>query len=304
MSAATRAPATETAPAQALLPEWEGVPVGEWARRLKVATAEFHERTGSTSDRAAALVRAGRPLPVLVVADRQTAGRGRRGRRWASDSPSGLWFTAAHAFPASRPTPPQPRRRGNPSEAPRGPAGAGTLPLRIGLAVARAVESAAPDLRVQVKWPNDLLVAGRKLGGVLCERAGAAALAGVGLNLNHPADALPTGPGLRATSIAAETGRPVPRDRVLEAVWAAMETVWPGPARSLPPSERAALDRRSPLTGRPVTVDGVIRLRSGRARAVRQMNAVGGRLCPDGSLELVDPDGAWVRLVAGSARPR
>lgn len=267
---------------------WEGVSVGDWARRLKVATAEFHDRTDSTSDRAAALVRAGRPLPLLVVADRQTAGRGRRGRRWASDSPSGLWFTVAHAFPG-----------------PRGPSGAWTLPLRIGLAAARAVESAAPGIRVQVKWPNDLLVGGRKLGGVLCERAGGAALVGVGLNLNHPADELPTGPGLRATSIAAETGRSVRRGRVLEAVWAAMEVVWSRPApRTLPPVERAALDRRSPLTGRPVAVDGVIRLRSGRAQAVQRMNAVGGRLCPDGSLELVDSKGARVRLVAGSARPR
>lgn len=267
------------------LTDWEGVAVREWARRLGVATAEFHERTGSTSDCAAALVRAGRPLPVLVVADRQTTGRGRRGRRWESDSPCGLWFTAAHPFPAPRPAP-------------------GALPLRIGLAVARALESVAPRVRVQVKWPNDLLVQGRKLGGVLCERTGVAALAGVGLNLNHPADALPTVPGLPATSIAAETGQPVPRGRVLEAVWAAMETVWRQPARAIPPSERAALDRRSPLTGRPVAVDGVLRLRSGQARAVRRMNAVGGRLCPDGSLELVDPEGARVRLVAGSARPQ
>lgn len=283
---------------------WEGVSVGDWARRLKVATAEFHDRTDSTSDRAAALVRAGRPLPLVVVADRQTAGRGRRGRRWASDSPSGLWFTVAHAFPASRPTPPRTRRHGEPPEGPRGPSGAWTLPLRIGLAAARAVESAAPGIRVQVKWPNDLLVGGRKLGGVLCERAGGAVLVGVGLNLNHPADELPTGPGLRATSIAAETGRSVRRGRVLEAVWAAMEVVWSGPARTLPPVERAALDRRSPLTGRPLAVDGVIRLRSGRAQAVQRMNAVGGRLCPDGSLELVDSKGARVRLVAGSARPR
>lgn len=281
MTTSSRAAGSAGAAARDLLAEWEGVAVGEWARCLGAATAEFHGCTGSTSDRAAALVRSICPLPVLVVADRQTAGRGRRGRRWASDSPSGLWFTVAHAFPA-----------------------AGALPLRIGLAVARALESVAPGIRVQVKWPNDLLVAGRKLGGVLCERVGDAALAGVGLNLNHPPDALPTGPGLRATSIAAEAGQPVRRGRVLEAVWAAMEVVWSRPASAIPPPERSALDRRSPLTGRPVAVEGVIRLGSGRAKAVRSMNAVGGRLCPDGSLELVDPDGARVRLVAGSARPR
>lgn len=182
------------------------------------------------------------------------------------------------------------------------PAAGAALPLRIGLAVARALESAAPGIRVQVKWPNDLLVAGRKLGGVLCERVGDAALAGVGLNLNHPPGALPTGPGLRATSIAAEIGRPVSRGRVLEAVGDAMEVVWRRPASAIPPAERSALDRRSPLAGRPVAVEGVIRLRSGRAKAVGGMNAVGGCLCPDGSLELVNADGARVRLVAGSAR--
>lgn len=281
MTTSARVPGSAGTAATELLAEWEGVSVGEWARRLGVATAEFHGCTGSTSDRAAALVRAGQPLPVLVVADRQTAGRGRRGRRWTSASPSGLWFTVAHSFPA-----------------------AGALPLRIGLAVARALESVEPGIRVQVKWPNDLLIAGGKLGGVLCERVSDAALVGVGLNLNHPQDALPTAPGLRATSIAAEVGRPVSRGRVLEAVRDAMEVVWRRPASAIPPPERTALERRSPLTGRPVAVEGVIRLRSGRAKAVRGMNAVGGRLCSDGSLELVDAAGARVRLVAGSARPR
>lgn len=303
MRAGARGAGAATAAHPKLLAEWEGATVGEWARRLGVATVELHGRVGSTSDRAAALVRAGRALPALVVADRQTAGRGRRGRRWASDSPWGLWFTVARAAPR---TPPEvadgAALPGEPKPAPKD--AAGTLPLRIGLAVARALESVAPGVHVQVKWPNDILVAGRKLGGVLCERAAGAVVAGIGLNLNHPSDALPKGLGLPATSIVAETGRQAPRGRVLTAAWEAMEVVWKRPEQAIPQRERIALDRRSSLAGRPVAVEGVVRLRSGRAKAVHSMPAVAGGVRPDGSLELVAPDGDRVLLVAGSASPR
>lgn len=263
-----------------LLPEWEDRDAREWARRLGAATAEFYGRIGSTSDRARELVRERRPLPALVVADRQTAGRGRHGRHWESDAPTGLWLTVVLAVARSAP--------------------ASVLPLRIGLAMARALESVAPGFRAQVKWPNDLTAPGGKLGGVLCERVGDALLAGIGVNLNHSRADLPSGLAAPATSLFLETGRTISRGDALSAVWGATVAACARPGHSLSPDEVAALDRRSPLRGRPVVVDGVA-LRPGEgARRVRSLRAVASGVAPDGSLLLRDDSGARARLLAGS----
>ena len=277
--AVTRLSSAVETPARPLA-SWENRDAREWARRLGAETAEFHERITSTSDRARELVQAGRPLPALVVADRQTAGRGRRGRRWESDAPLGLWLTVAVAAAPSTP--------------------ASVLPLRIGLAVARVLELLVPGFRALVKWPNDLTAAGGKLGGVLCERVGDAVLAGIGLNLNHSRSDLPSGLEAPATSLLLETGRTVPRGEALPAVWTAATAVCARPGDAVPPGELAALDRRSPLLGRPVVVDGVVLDPQGGARAVRSLHAVAGGVTADGSLVLRDEHGAGVHLVAGS----
>lgn len=266
-----------------LLSEWEGRTAQDWARRLGAATAEFHARITSTSDRARELVRRRRPLPALVVADRQTAGRGRQGRHWESDAPTGVWLTVAMAAAPSAP--------------------AAVLPLRIGLAAARALESVAPGFRAQVKWPNDLIAPGGKLGGVLCERAGDALLAGIGVNLNHSRADLPSGLAAPATSLFLETGRATSRGSALSAMWTAVAAACASPDATLAPAEIAALDRRSPLRGRPVVVDGVALGPDGGARTVRSVRAVAGGVTPDGSLllqGLQDDSGARARLVAGS----
>lgn len=282
---------------------WEGQDVQEWARRLGAPTAEFHARIDSTNDRARELVRAGLPLPALVVADRQSAGRGRRGRRWESDTPLGLWLTVAVATAPS--------------------STAHILPLRIGLAVARALESLVPDLRLAIKWPNDLTAGGGKLGGVLCERVGDALLAGIGLNLAHSRADLPPGLETPATSVLLETGQRLSRGRALPSVWTAATAACrtsapngalaptgalapsgaPSPSDALAPTERAALDRRSPLLGRRVVVDGVVLGPQGDARSVRSLSAVAGGLAPDGSLHVRDDQGVAARLVTGSVTP-
>lgn len=130
----------------------------------------------------------------LVVADTQTGGRGRRERAWAS--PPGLNVYASMIV-----------------DAPPGPAG--LLVYAAGLAVADAAESIA-GLRPFLKWPNDLMIARRKLCGILCESIGVAnglrVVVGVGLNVNAVADDF--GPELRAsaTSLAIETGRTFDRN--------------------------------------------------------------------------------------------
>lgn len=277
------------------LDSWEGRSAHAWARRLGVTTAEFHTRLGSTSDRARELGEEGL-LPAIVLADRQTAGRGRRGRRWASDTARGLWFTVARAAPGSA---------------------TATLPLRIGLAVSRALDSVAPEVRTDVKWPNDLMVEGRKLGGILCEHASCTLpargipprggchdgllLAGIGINLNQRLQELPAGLIPPATSMRLLSGRPESRARVLERLADELQAVWSRPAAEIPPDELEALNARSSLRGRRLSVNGVVRHSSGPPRKVEALSAAGDLLLKDGSLVVRDDSGAGLRLIAGSA---
>lgn len=269
-----------------VLASWEGRTAAEWAVRLGVAAAEFHSRIGSTSDRARRLAGDGGGLPAIVVADRQLQGRGRQGRRWVSDSSRGLWFTAVH-------------------EADR--IGVEVLPLRVGLAVALALESVVPSVRIGVKWPNDLVAAGRKLGGILCERVPGAVLIGVGLNLNHLPDEL-SAVTPAATSLRLECGHEVSRAAVLASAAQRLGQLCADPAAVIPAPELEVLNARSPLNGRPLSVSGVVRdsTRGPNAtrnpRAVEEFAATAEGLLPDGSLEVRDRAGKRWRLIAGTVQ--
>ncbi len=272
-----------------LLDRWEGRSAHAWADRLGVATAEFHARIGSTSDRARVLGEEGRPLPAVVLADRQTTGRGRQGRRWASDSVRGLWFTVARAGPGDARAP---------------------LPLRIGLAVARALDAVAPEVGTEVKWPNDIMVEGRKLGGILCEHTGRALLVGIGINVNQRLRELPSGLTPPATSLLIESGRPASRAQILERLADELQAVWSRPAGEIaageiaaggiPADELEALNARSALRGRRLSVSGVVRHSSEPPRRVEAFSAAGDVLLADGSLTVRDDSGARLRLIAGS----
>ena len=128
---------------------------------------EVHPEVDTTNRLAARL-----PVWHAVRADTQTAGRGRTGRAWTSDR-GGLWLSAVVPCPG-------PRGRW------------ALLPLAVGWALLDALqEFGVSDLRL--RWPNDLLVGGRKLAGILMERHSAdTAVVGLGLNVfNHPEDAAP-----------------------------------------------------------------------------------------------------------------
>ena len=158
--------------------DYDGVAAVELARRMGVPRVLALRETPSTLDLAHAAAAAGTPAGTLVVADRQTSGRGRHGRSWSSDAGAGVWLTVV--------------------ERDVDPAALPVLPVRLGLAAARVLDDFADD-RVRLKWPNDLYVGARKLAGVLVEaRWHAASLAwiavGLGVNVVAPADvALATG---------------------------------------------------------------------------------------------------------------
>ena len=136
---------------------------------------------GSTNDEVAARARAGAPGGVVVVADRQTAGRGRRGRTW--DAPAGSSLLVSVLL---RPPAPAPHQ----------------AVMAAGLAAVDACHSTS-GARPSLKWPNDLVVDGRgKLAGILAEAAGDGVVVGLGLNVDWGPAPLPPG----ATSLAAMAG--------------------------------------------------------------------------------------------------
>jgi len=144
------------------------------------------------------------PEGLVVVADEQTAGRGRRGHTWFSPPGAGLYVSVVLAPAAARVD----------------PARATTLTtLAAGVAVAEGIEGAT-GLRVDVKWPNDLHASGRKLAGILAEAAGETVVLGYGINV--AAAALPRELRDRATSLESELGRPVDRAIVLVETLAAL----------------------------------------------------------------------------------
>ena len=159
--------------------------------------------TGSTN---ADLLARGGPEGQVLVAEEQTAGRGRAGRTWVSQPGASLTFSVL-LRPASVP-----------------PSARGWLPLLTGVAVAAGVRSAS-GVAASLKWPNDVLVRDRKLAGILAEQSadGDAVVIGVGLNVATSEKALPVSPaGLPATSLLVE-GADVGREALLAEILRSLE---------------------------------------------------------------------------------
>ena len=168
----------------------------------------YFPTVGSTNDIAAEIAAAGAAEGVVVLADRQTSGRGRRGRSWFSPASSGLYVSIV-----LRPA----RAEVDPARA------TALLTLAAGVALAEAIEDAS-GLRVELKWPNDLYIGRRKVGGILAETAGGAPGSTVvlGYGINVGAAAFPPELGDHATSLESALGRPVDRTPVLVESLAAM----------------------------------------------------------------------------------
>lgn len=152
----------------------------------------LRETCASTSDEARALGLGGAPGGDIVVADAQTAGRGRRGAAWFGAPGESLTFSILWRPEVSKALWPR-------------------LALATGLAVAEACEAHVP--LAGIKWPNDVWIGGRKVAGILVEAGHDFVVVGVGINVNtlsFPAEIRDV-----ATSIAAEAGHPVNRGELL-----------------------------------------------------------------------------------------
>ena len=202
---------------------YDGVDQSELARRLALPRIVALAETTSTLDVAHALAESGAPAGTLVLADRQTAGRGRHGRAWSSPPGAGLSLTLVERDVEL--------------------AALGVLPIRLGLAAAPALDAFA-DAPVSLKWPNDLWLGERKLAGVLVEaRWQAGALAwiaiGVGVNVVAPEDVA------RAAGLRAGTRRLDVLAALVPALRAAMRATG-----ALDDAELAAYARRDVARGR------------------------------------------------------
>lgn len=171
------------------------LPVGEFGTAL-----EFHRSIGSTNDRGKELARQGGKHGTLIVAEEQTAGRGRAGRRWITRAGAALAFSVLL------------RPRGLPAELLSRLSGTGSL------AVACALEEEGGQ--PQLKWPNDVLLRGRKVAGILAEAAWeggepVGVVLGIGVNAlsgSAPPDSEVDFP---AVSVEDALGKPVDRIRLL-----------------------------------------------------------------------------------------
>lgn len=170
--------------------------VNDFAVRHYLSAKVFGEKIhsyqslGSTNSTAWQLAEEGAPEGTVVVADRQTAGRGRLGRSWHSPPRVGLWFSLVL------------RPEVAPAEAPG-------LSLLTALALAQTIQSHC-QMEAKIKWPNDCQIAGKKVAGILTELSSELdkvnfVIVGVGLNVNQAKSDFPSGLKSKATSLFVET---------------------------------------------------------------------------------------------------
>lgn len=211
----------------------------------RFSDARWFAEVDSTNRLAADLARAGAPDGVVVGADHQTAGRGRRGRRWESRPGRALLVSVV-----LRPVPP-------------------LVTLAAGVAAAEACEAVAAR-SVALKWPNDLLVdGGTKVGGILCELVGDAAVVGLGVNLTWaPPGAASLGPAVdRDDLLAAYLDALDQGDGVLDRYRARCQTLGRRVRVQLPgevvEGRATGVDGAGRLVvdGRPIGVGDVVHLR-------------------------------------------
>lgn len=239
-----------------------------WERMWRSPLVEAHDTLGSTNDRAKELAAQGAPPFTVVTAHTQTAGRGRSGARWHSAPGDGLWISVL--VPAGATPPPH-------------------LALLVGVAAARAAEGACPELQVQIKWPNDLQLGGRKVGGILCEHGRGSVAAGIGLNVRQKPGDFPEEIAGRATSLEHALGMKVSMGALATALLRHLHALCASPGVGLAPDVLEELSGRDSLRDRRVT-------------SQQEGQGTGRGIAPDGALVLERPNGELVRVVAGSVR--
>jgi BirA family transcriptional regulator, biotin operon repressor / biotin---[acetyl-CoA-carboxylase] ligase len=244
---------------------------------LLTSRVSWHAETGSTNADAAALAEAGAPEGCVVLADLQTAGRGRLGRSWSSPAGTGIYASVLFR--------PEPRV-------------ARMLTIAAGVALAEAIEAVAGIAPV-LKWPNDVYLgggpqSGRKVAGILAEagvsRGETWVVIGFGINV-LPAS-FPHELALRATSLESELGKPVDRGELFAACLLQLAARYTDLRTGRREDVVGAWRRRAwPTFGSPVEW---IDEGAAKAGVVSDIDEAGGLL--------VDTEAGIVRVVSGELR--
>ena len=204
---------------------------------------------------------AGQPIGTVIIADEQTAGVGRHGHSWHSEAASGIYCSVV-----LKPAP--------------------LLTLALGLATAEAI-TRSTGIGCDLRWPNDVMVGGRKAAGILVQLVNGSAIGGIGINVNHtefPAQLAP-----EATSLRLQAGREFSREDILMALLRAVENF-------------AEMDNQSILR----LVTTASRDAAGRRVVVAQpagtIRGVTAGLDPSGYLVVRKDDGTETLVLAGGVR--
>jgi BirA family transcriptional regulator, biotin operon repressor / biotin---[acetyl-CoA-carboxylase] ligase len=217
---------------------------------------DYHVTTDSTMRLAA-----GRALGTVIIAEEQTAGQGRHGHSWHSERGSGIYFSIV-----LRPAP--------------------LLTLALGLATAEAIATAT-GVACDLRWPNDVIVGGQKVAGILTQLVDGAAIGGIGINVNHTA--FPAELAGQATSLRLHAGRELSRFDILAALIPAVESF-------------AEMDRETILR----LFQQASSYAAGRRVVVEQsdgfVEGVTRGLTDDGYLVVRKDDGTDTLIVAGGVR--
>ncbi|HEV2106823.1 MAG TPA: biotin--[acetyl-CoA-carboxylase] ligase [Thermomicrobiales bacterium] len=239
--------------------------------RLPIGGAVIRRETvTSTMDEALVLAEQGASEGTIIVADYQTAGRGRAGRPWAVNAGDGLLLSVII------------RPEVAPDRLSR-------LPLLVSVAVAEALEETAP-VSCQLKWPNDVWIEGKKVAGILISVHHDAdqtpiVIVGIGININAPPDSLPEG----ATSLAAVTARDYDRDNLLEVLTRRLEAAYQQFAKHDGVADLGDWRRRAALVGERVRIVQGHETLIGVYRGIDE----------GGALLLETPGGGVRRIVSG-----
>jgi BirA family biotin operon repressor/biotin-[acetyl-CoA-carboxylase] ligase len=225
-------------------------------RAFPARTIDYHASIHSTMTAAA-----GRPIGHVVLADEQTAGQGRHGHSWHSAAGDGIYCSLV---------------------LPQSP----LLTLALGLATHSAIFEATGQV-CDLRWPNDLMLADRKVAGILVQAVGGSAIAGIGINVNHTA--FPDDVAALATSLRLAAGRRFDREEILLALLPAIETIV---AQDKSAILAAFTHLSSYASGRRVQVDLPDGLLEGATIGLN----------PDGFLMVRRDDGTDTLIVAGGVR--
>ncbi|HLH52252.1 MAG TPA: biotin--[acetyl-CoA-carboxylase] ligase [Verrucomicrobiae bacterium] len=235
------------------------------------------EQTTSTNDVIEKLAQDGVPEGIVVFAESQTAGRGRLGRRWVSPARKGLWFSVLL----------RPNIR---------PSAATQMTVAAATALRHAIESET-QLKSEIKWPNDILISGKKVAGILTELSAELdrvkyLIVGIGVDVNLGPDDLPNELKSQATSLQIESGKPVARVELAAAILRELEKVYQQVLDGDFATVADEWEHHCSTLGRRLVIQLGDRRVSGRAEALGE----------DGALLLRTEHGHLERIVGGDVQ--